>query len=71
MINLLRPIKRNKSPDHESIPVCVTKELAPQIAPFPEVILAQSINEFKVPQDWKTANVTPIFKKANRQDTGN
>jgi hypothetical protein len=71
IINLLRSIKSNKSPGPEEIPARVLKELAPQIALFLEIIFTKSINEGKVPEDWKIANVTPIFKKGNRQDPGN
>jgi hypothetical protein len=49
----------------------VLKELALQIAPFLEVIFKISVNEVKVPQDLKTAKVTPIFKNNNGQGPGN
>jgi hypothetical protein len=71
VIKQLRSIKSNKSPGPEGIPARVLKDLAPQIAPFLEIVFNKSLSEGKVPQDWKLANVTPIFKKGNRHDPGN
>jgi sarcosine oxidase/L-pipecolate oxidase len=52
------------------MPACILKELAPQIAPFWEIIFTKSLSEAKV-QDWKLANVPPILKIGNGHDPGN
>jgi hypothetical protein len=42
-------------------------ELSPVLATF----YRKSINEGKVPQEWKTANVVPIFQKGSKAAAGN
>ena len=34
-------------------------------------IFNKSMSEGVVPQDWKIANITPIFKKGTKLDSGN
>jgi hypothetical protein len=48
VIKQLRSIKSNKSPGPEGIPACVLKDLAPQIAPFFEMVFNKSLSEGKV-----------------------
>ena len=67
----LQSIKNRKSPGPEGISARVLKELAPQIAPYLEIIFKKSLSEGKLPLDWKIASVTPIFKKGTRHDPGN
>jgi len=35
------------------------------------LLFKKSLNEASVPDDWKCANVTPIFKKGNRNAAEN
>ena len=35
------------------------------------MIFSRSLHDGIVPQDWKMANVTPLFKKRSRHDPGN
>ena len=39
------------------------KELGQELAEPLSRIFYRSLNEGEVPEDWKTANVTPIYKK--------
>jgi hypothetical protein len=32
----------------------------------PSLVRAASINQGKVPEEWKSANITPLFKKGDR-----
>ncbi len=41
------------------------------MAPALNIIFRRSLDEGEVPEDWKTANVTPIFKKGTKSDPGN
>jgi hypothetical protein len=39
------------------------KETAKQISPALTLVFQASINQGKVPEEWKYANITPLFKK--------
>ena len=47
------------------------KELAHEMAEPLGRIFNRSLNEGEVPEDWKTANVTPIYKKGAKSNPGN
>ncbi len=47
------------------------QELKAQVAPALAAIYNASLREGQVPEDWRTANVTPIFKKGAKADPGN
>jgi len=63
VLKLLLNIKPDKSPGPDNIHPLFLRETAQSIAePLPS-IFRKSLEEGKVPEDWKTANVTPIYKK--------
>jgi len=49
----------------------VLRELADVIAEPLSIIFERSWRTGEVAQDWRTANVTPIFKKGKKEDPGN
>ena len=49
----------------------VLRELAEVLAKPVSIIYQQSWSKGEVPDDWKLANVTPIYKKGQREDPGN
>jgi len=49
----------------------VLSELADIIAEPLSIIFKRSWRTRKVPEDWRKANVTPIFKKGMKEDPGN
>ncbi|CAM5083381.1 unnamed protein product [Natator depressus] len=49
----------------------VLKELADVIAELLAIIFENSWRSGEVPDDWKKANVVPIFKKGKKEDPGN
>ncbi|KFR13862.1 RNA-directed DNA polymerase from mobile element jockey, partial [Opisthocomus hoazin] len=49
----------------------VLRELADVIAEPLSIIFERSWRTGEVPEDWRKANVTPIFKKGKKQDSGN
>ena len=42
------------------------KELRDTLAPILQVIFTESLQSGKLPDDWKTANVVPIYKKGSK-----
>jgi hypothetical protein len=42
------------------------KETAKQISPELTLVFQASINQGKVPEEWKSSNITPLFKKGDR-----
>jgi len=49
----------------------VLRELADVIAEALSIIFERSRRTGKVSEDWRKANVTPIFKKGKKEDPGN
>ncbi|KFV73825.1 RNA-directed DNA polymerase from mobile element jockey, partial [Struthio camelus australis] len=49
----------------------VLRELADVIARPLSIILEGSWRTGEVPEDWKKANVTPVFKKGKKEEPGN
>ena len=47
----------------DNIPARILKYCCDEIAPVLTVIFIQSLNSGNLPEDWLSANVTPIFKK--------
>ena len=55
-----------KSPGVEGWPPLVLKETAEEICIPLSILFTKSLDSGLLPQDWKSAHVTPIFKKGNR-----
>ncbi|KFV88520.1 hypothetical protein N308_05850, partial [Struthio camelus australis] len=49
----------------------VLRELADVIARPLSIILERSWRSGEVPEDWKKANVTPVFQKGKKEEPGN
>ena len=47
------------------------RELAEVIAEPLSIIFERSWTTGEVPEDWRIANVTPVFKKGKKEDPGN
>ena len=62
---LLSNIKPNKASGPDAIPCRLLKETAEEIAPILADIFNESLSSGHLPDDWKTANVAPVFKKGN------
>ena len=61
----------SKSPGPDGMHSSVLKELAEELAEPLAMIFTKSIEESKLPDTWKEANVTPLFKKGNRSKPSN
>ena len=69
--NLLRNIKPHKTAGPDNISARILKETADQIAPTLFLVFQASLMQGCVPDDWKLANVAPIFKKDDRSKASN
>jgi hypothetical protein len=64
-LNRLNP---SKTTGPDKVPVRILKETANIITPILTKIYQQSINTGQIPEDWKNANIVPIFKKGIAQN---
>ena len=65
---LLIQLDTNKSCGPDGIPVWVLKHCASEIAPILSGLFSQSLYTGCIPNDWLTANITPVFKKGSKSD---
>ncbi len=68
---LLLNLDVNKASGPDQVPVRVLKSAAAVIAPVLQIIMTQSYQTATLPADWKTANVTAIFKKGDKATPAN
>ena len=69
--NCCQNLNPHKATGPDGISPRILKELAPELAPILSFIYQTSLNTGKLPQDWKTANISPIFKKGDRVKASN
>ena len=60
----LQELRADKSPGDDDMSPRLLKEIVDEIAHPVAKLFSQSLEEGRVPLDWRTANVTPIFKRA-------
>jgi len=65
--NLLLNINPHKACGPDQIHGRVLKETADVIAPFLQTLFQSSLHSGVIPDDWRSANITPIFKQGDRQ----
>ena len=63
IVKLLSEIDPYKATGPDGIPPKLLKELSLEVAPCLNLVFKASIKQSTLPKDWKTALVTPIFKK--------
>ena len=61
--NLLNGLHINKSPGPDEIPSRILKYCATEISPVLQIIFTQSMLSGVLPNDWLSANITPVFNK--------
>ena len=63
---LLNGLTPSKSAGPDEIHPRILKESATQVAPVLKFIFEKSLRTCELPEDWRVANICPIFKKGNR-----
>lgn len=71
VVNLLQKLKPFKACGPDQIPNRILKEVANEIAPALQLLYRSSFRQAKLPDEWKHAYVTPIFKEGDRSTVGN
>ena len=71
MKRLLQKTNPQKASGPDMIPARLLKECAEDLAPILTIIFSKSLQTGIVPDDWKTANVSAVFKKGQRYDPAN
>ena len=68
---LLQNLNPHKASGPDNIPSRLLKETAAEIALASTLLFQSSLQQGEVPEDWKLANVTPLFKKGDKTDASN
>ena len=68
---LLCGIKPHTASGPDELPAYLLKLGASELAPIFTLLFQATINQGRIPKGWKSANVTPIFKKGNKNTAAN
>ena len=68
---LLKNLKPHKAAGPDSIRPLILKELHLEISPILTLIFQRSLDTGEVPDEWRQANVAPIYKKGPKQIPAN
>ena len=61
----------HKAPGPDGLSASVLKECSSEIAPVLTFIFNESLAQGAVPDDWRQANIAPVFKKGEKYDAAN
>ena len=68
---VLKRLVTSKAPGSDGIPNWLSNELLKELAPVHASLFNQSITAGMVPDDWKPANISPIYKKDDKYTPAN
>lgn len=68
---LLKDLNPHKAGGPDNIAPTILKECANELGPALSLLFQASLNQGTVPPDWKTAMITPLFKKGDRSKASN
>ena len=71
VLKKLRNLDPSKSPGPDDIHPRVLKETATEIAPALTILYNNILTSHEIPQDWRSAIITAIFKKGVKSEPGN
>ena len=68
---LLENLKPNKAAGPDQLNPRFLKEISKELSPLYTALFQKSIDTGEVPSQWKTADITPIFKKGEKHQAAN
>ena len=71
VLKLLNNLKIHRAPGPDGLSARVLKECSSEIASILALIYNETLAQGTVPDDWRQANVAPIFKKGEKYDAAN
>ena len=71
LLKLLKNLKPGKAAGPDKLKPLLLKELRDEIAPIIKVIFEKSLQTGKLPSEWITADVMPVFKKGDKSLAAN
>ena len=71
VLKVISEINPNKSIGPDNIHLKAIVECKLELSNPLTIIFNKSLNEERIPEIWKTANVTPIYKSGTKEDPGN
>jgi hypothetical protein len=71
VLKKIRALRKDAAAGPDGLTPRVLKEFEAQLAKPLEILFNKSILTGEIPEDWRKANVTPIFKKGTKGDPGN
>ena len=71
VLKLLNGLNIHKAPGPDGLNARVLKECSSEIAPILTLIYNESLAQGTVPDDWRQANVAPVFKKGEKYNAAN
>ena len=63
--------REDKAPGPDNMHPRVLMEVAEQVSEILMDIFNSSLESGQIPENWRVANVTPLFKKGSREELGN
>ena len=64
---LLHKLNPHKANGPDEIPISFLQNYSTEISKFLVIIFQNSYDSGKLPNDWLTANIAPVFKKGNKK----
>ena len=71
MLKLLEGINENKATGPDEIPGKLLKICAYELHETFTILFQTSLNSGMIPDEWKTANIFPLFKKGDKNNVEN
>ena len=69
--NKIKNLKPHSAAGPDGLSPKLLKECIDQMSPILAMIYRKSMNQGEVPEEWRQANVVPIFKKGSKASPGN
>ena len=71
VMNMIDGLKEQSAPGPDGITNKILKELKEELAHPLAILFRKSMDEGKIPDDWRCSHVTPIYKNGPREEPGN